>query len=332
MATTSFIAAMWGSNPYARVEDIKSVSTVSELTHRFVHGEIQDAEQYKDRLDVVVKRIIKEETSRCKDNTIKIKRACMLQINKRLYGKTPLEMLISFESFILLAEEHTPEAAYRLSLKRTFEGIFALHQAAGRFIDSDYTNSPLRAKYGTPDLEVNIAGLCAFFPVDVYDETVAADGSLKFTIKTRGTFVARQPCTPLVSSTIFDFIKLLWPNTYNEPELDPSSMKAFSDVLQDRQNKSIDKVLRMFDRSVREELLQIFDNGSTQYTINAGEVLGVNRLDLGVRDCVDRMMALRRFEVPLTDTDIAAIAAADAIALPIVTEWMNRARVLGVVG
>ena len=74
------------------------------------------------------------------------------------------------------------------------------------------------------------------------------------------------------------------------------------------------------------------DNGSTQFNINAGEVLGLNRLDLGVRDCVDRMMALRRYEVPLTDTDIAAIAAADAIALPVVTEWMNRARITGAMG
>jgi hypothetical protein len=325
MSTTTFLPAKWGTNPYARIDHIESVTTVAELTHRYAHGEVEDARQYLELLGVVVQKTVEEEGVRCKYNRFNTKRACMLRINKRLYGKTPLEMLISMESFVLLAQEDTPEAAYRLSLTRTFEGIFALYQAAGRYIDIDHNNSPYRDKYGTPDLQVNIAGLCAIFPVDVYDQTVTARGSLKFTINPRHTFVPREPCTPLVSSIVFNFIKFLWPKVPIEPELDPESMNEFEFVLQDRQNKSIDKVLKMFDMAPME-------NDNTNMRINVEEFLGLDKQVLDVRECISRMMTLRRYELPLTDKDIAAIAAADVVMIPIVTMWMNRAKTTGGMG
>ena len=323
---TSHIHTMWGPNPYAPIDQLENETTVAGLTHRYAHGEIQDARQYQDLLGVVVQKVVKDETARYNKNTVRIKRACILEINKRLYGKTPLEMLISFESFIRLAEEETPEAAYRLSLKRTFEGIFALYQAAGRYIDVDYTNSALGERYGTPDLEINITGLCAFFPLDMYDSTKAADGSLKFSIHPRGTFVQRDPTTPLISSIVFDFIKFLWPNVPTHPEMDPPSFTRFLEVLQRRQDLSIDKVMEMFHVSTNEDGLTHMSLNPLVFVNSEG---GVEEHDLDVQECVTRMMALRKYDVPLTDKDIAAIAAADAVAIPIVTEWMNRARLTG---
>ena len=315
------IVTMWGSNPFVRSDNLDSVSTVGELTYRYAHGEFE-AEQYQHLLDGVVQKIVKDETATHHNNAVKIRRACMLQINKRHYGKTPLEMLISFESFYRLAYQETPDAAYRLSLKRTFEGIFALHQAAGRYIDIDYTNSPLRERYGTPDLEINIAGLCAFFPLDVYGQTVTAGGSIEFKIIPRGTFVPREPEAALTTSILFDFIKFLWPNVPTSPEMDPPSFNRFEGVLQDRQNKSVDKVLEMFNVSK-------LDNGTTRMSFDPAWVCEDDAPVLDVGECITHMMALRKYQVPLTDKDTSAIAAADAVAIPIVTEWMNRARITG---
>ena len=312
----AFIPAMWGPNPYTRVSDFDDVTTISDATHRFVHGEIEHAEQYQSIMENVMNKIYTEECSKFEDDVGEIKRACCLRVNKRLFGKTPLEMFISIESLVLLAEEKTPEAAYRLSMKRTFEGIFALYQAVGKYIDTDDEN-----EYGVPDVQTNIAGLCALFPVDVYDKTVASDGSLRFMISLRKTFVPRKQDTPLVSSTIFLFIQLLWPSVCSTPFMNPESIQIFVGDLQMRHNNSIDPILQTMNETR-------LDNGSTHLHVDMDKLFDMGKDPIDVDGNISHMMQLRAHKIQLSTADLSAIAKADAIALPVVTVWMNRARMI----
>ena len=79
--------------------DLSEVPSIGGLTYRFLHKEIKDAAQY---------------------TTLKKKRLCQRVANQCIYGKTPVRIFISIESFVLLAVESNPEAAFRCGLERTF--------------------------------------------------------------------------------------------------------------------------------------------------------------------------------------------------------------------
>ena len=317
--STAPISAMWGPREYERCADLAGVESVAELSFRFAHGEI-DASTYQKLVHDVVKRLVASMETKKKLNNVHKKRLCKAAVMKRHHGKAPLEALVSFESFMLLGEEDTPEAAYRLSLERIFQGINALHQAAGSFIDN---SDDLTHKHGPSDFLANIAGRCAFFPINMYTTTKAENGDLSFTPKPRGacgTFVPMSPGSPLVGSVVFDFIKLLFPGMSAVPNVDPSSVESFSDNMQARYGPAGFDALAMltsFDPSVTENGIigmQLDNSRLADYLMGAG---------VDVEDNLQVMGDLRQLNYTLSNKDIWTIAAADAVALPVITKWMT---------
>ncbi len=140
-------------------------------------------------------------------------------------------------------------------------------------------------------------------------------------ISLRKTFVPRKQDTPLVSSTIFLFIQLLWPAVCPTPFMDPESIQIFVGTLQMRHDFSIDPILQTMNETRR-------DNGSAYLHVDMDKLFDMGKDPIDVDGNISHMMQLRAHKIKLTTADISAIAKADAIALPTVGVWINRARMI----
>lgn len=240
---------MWGPFTYKQADDIACVGSIAELTHRFVHGEIEDPQRYKELLAIAVARIVTSVSNKSGMSNSKKKRFCQQWVNRRIYSKSPLDMFISIEAFMLLAQHKTPEAAFRYSLQRTFAGIFALYTTAGQYVD---VSDDAMHKYGSADMLSNIAARCAHFPLKLYTKTVTPSGGFMFTVTPRGacgTVVVREKNARLVDSVLFDFIRLLWNKASVIPRSDLDSVRAFKDGMQARYGPAgMEAVNACFDR------------------------------------------------------------------------------------
>ena len=103
--------------------------------------------------------------------------------------------------------------------------------------------------------------------------------------------------------------------------MDPSSVQIFVDGLQMRHNNSIDPILQTMNETRLE-------NGKTHLHVDMDQFFDMGEDPIDVNGNISHMMQLRAHKIKLSTADLSAIAKADAIALPVVTVWMNRARMI----
>jgi hypothetical protein len=306
--------ALWGDGPYfKKSKDLTTIMDFPELTYRYIEGEIATAAQFKALMDNLVLKLLAKTDEQKLKGTRK-RNVCMRAVNKRRDGKASLEMFFSVESVLLLSKETNPEAAYRKSLERTFEGIFALYQSVGVWID---VVDVMNEKYGYPDLSANIAAYLALFPLDMYTKHMGINGELLYTPTVRGPLSHRNIGTKLVGSLIFDYITLLWPNTPVVPGMDRETL---TDKIADMQTREqFHSMLSMHDAVFND------DGSMTCICSAAGELrFAAGCVDVEERFCEVGSIFQRRD--PISAEAIESIAAADALALPGINYWMNRAR------
>ena len=306
--------AMWGDDPYfKKSKDLTTIVDFPELTYRYIEGEIATAAQFKSLMDELVLKLL-EKTDQHKLKGTKKRNVCMGAVNKRRDGKTSLEMFFSVESVLLLAKETNPEAAYRKSLERTFEGIFALYQSVGVWIDVvDVTNE----HYGEPDVLANIAAYLALFPLDMYTKHRGINGELSYTPTVHAPLSNRNIGDKLVGSLIFDYITLLWSGAPVVPGMDRESLM---DKIADMQTREqFHSMLGMHDAVFN-------DDGSMTCMWSAA---GDHRFEAGcvdVEEIICEVGSIFQRRNPISAEAIERITAADALALPGINYWMNRAR------
>ncbi|KAJ1477343.1 hypothetical protein T484DRAFT_3641512 [Baffinella frigidus] len=195
---------------YPEIDKVIGITTIPEATYRFIHGEISDWREYKKIMDGIMdhqmglldaeyRQIMDGITNHhvdsldaSRDLFYEKTRAYTKVANKRLYGKTPLEMFVSLEIAVDLAHADVPNVAFRNHLRRTFLGLLALQQAVGPWVDvSDGASRGQHRQLVTPIKD----------------------------------FVAKRPTQPLTDSLLFDYIQLLFPETSAIPLVDVTRMR-----------------------------------------------------------------------------------------------------------
>jgi hypothetical protein len=302
---------------YVAAADLSKVCSIAEICYRFVHNEIEDVDQYKTLLVNEFTRLSRASTEGKRDrNTL---RRLKTQVNMRLYGKTPVEMFISIEALMLLAQSPAPDAAYRLSLERTFMGIFALYEACGNFIDVSDDNT---SQYKAADFGANIAWRCGVYPLS-YTKTVAKSGELRYTSAPRGppgSFVKPRAGDPVTGVVVLDFIKLLWGGVSMTPAVYLHGFEQYTAGMQDRYGP--------------QDLSSVF--GAMWGTVTSasgamrvqqvGTVPPAGYIHVNVEENLAAMVDLHILKEPLSHGSACAVAAADLTVIPVVEKWMNIAR------
>lgn len=312
------IRSMFGPvGAYVAAADLSKVCSIAEICYRFVHNEIEAVDQYKTLLANEFARLSRASTKGKRDrNTL---RRLKTQVNMRLYGKTPLEMFISIEALMLLGQSPAPDAAYRLSLERTFMGIFALYEACGNFID---VSCDLPDQCESADFRANIAWRCAVYPL-TYTKTVAKSGELRYTSAPRGppgSYVKPRAGTPVTDVVVLDFIKLLWGGVSTTPAVYVLGFETYTPTMQDRYGPH--------------DLGSLF-GGMWETVTNPSGAMRVHRtgtvppagyIRINVENNLAVMADLHMLKEPLSHGSACAVAAADLAVIPVVEKWMNIAR------
>jgi hypothetical protein len=335
---------MWGPIEYPVFKADVGINTIAEATYRFIHGEITDWIVYKKLMDKIMDRRMTQldandqrfadeyhlTFTEASDLFFDKKTQIYTQMaNERLYNKTPLEMFVSLEIAIQLAHRDNPDVAFRNYLKRCFLGLLALQQSVGPWIDvSDEASS----KYGPSDLGANIASCCMWFPTSFYTKTISTDGKLSFAIAPVRKFVAKRPVQPLTDSLLFDYIQLLFPATSALPRVDAKRLRCKVDEIQAR----IYVVEQMHHHNPYRygtygTWFGIFEamspNGSHMRmdTTRLGQLLNTKE-NINVLTCMSIIMHSGTTKAVLQDSAKAEIAVVDAVMIPFVTKYMNKAR------
>ena len=331
------IEAMFGPpGDYQRSLDLSLVSSVAEIVYRYVHAEIECPKYFQELLEQAVLRIEKEtrEALAARPASIVCTKArfidgCRAAVNKRLYGKAPVEMFVSIESFMLLAQHHTPDAAFRLSLYRTMAGLHALHAACGDWISVSFDADG----HSTDDADyrANLAFRCAMFP-QTYTTTShnAAYAGFKCTPIPRtvsGGMPIDPPHTPLSHSVVFQLIEELWPVVSVVPYADLAGAVTYAAGLQARYTDA------RYEHVAAEELLTTayilsdrrlsagpsvsnFMSGTEHHVAATG-------VKVDVKANFVAMARVNRREGPLSRASAAAVAAADCSGMAAVSKYLS---------
>ena len=306
------IQAMWGPVRFPSTNDLESIDSISELTFRYLHGEIKDWTEYMRLMGEAKNRVESRlDNSFASDKTRKDSYTKMA--NTRLYNKTPLEMFTAVEIVIHLAHEDNPKVAFRMYLERAFTGLWALHQTVGQFI------------VPTDDATGNIAGFCNLFGAGFYTKKTASDGTLSFTPTLRREFVAKREFQSLTTSPLFDFIKILFPSASEMPRMDSAGLQAKLDKIQ--QHCDAVSSLDPFNATA---LFKNTSPGSTNMTLDMSAMTQFafsNENAMDVMAGLTTMIHLGTHEVQLADWEQNEIIEADLYMIPVITEWFNRARI-----
>jgi len=319
--------AKWGTVAYTVSADVTQIKSIASLTFRFIHGEIE-CEQYKQLMD----NLVNERTAllvAADASFAKREKAFSNMANKRLYGKTPLEMFVALELVVHLAHTDSPNVAFRTYLERTFMGIFALYQSVGRWVD---VSDDCIDKHGPCDIRGNIAGLCNLFSTGFYTKVVAPGGALSFTVTPRRIFEPVRPFAPLTNSRLFDFIKLLFPAASELPRLCRTSFQDKVDKIQTRLDLCYASRMTLRENDTRLTMADAFSVSSldSNHVNFLSSVMDDLVGDEGAMDVMAAFTIMLHLgtseEEELEDWEEQEIAITDAVMLPFVTTWMNRAR------
>jgi hypothetical protein len=210
------IVAMWGPLAYPAVDTVVGIGTIAEATYRFIHGEILDPKRYQQILNELMDRYDMSSEPCGVTHAMKFGTYKEL-VNKRFYGKTPIESFVAMEIAVRIANGKRPNVGFRRVLHRTFLGLLALHHVVGSWID---VSNEMIYKYGVSDTNANIASSCDFFTASFYTKTISLHGEFVIDVAPVRAYTTKNFNQPIVGSILFDFIKILFPETSTVPRCD----------------------------------------------------------------------------------------------------------------
>ncbi|KAJ1466689.1 hypothetical protein T484DRAFT_3632802 [Baffinella frigidus] len=154
----------WGPvvSTVSSADTTKLYTTIPGLTFLYITGNIPDADTYAHGMDAVLLGILLRATDELYEDSL------VEAINEKLYGKTPLQMLVAMELALTMTTAKFPEVAFRTHLTKTMKGIRALYDICGDFVDiSDDI---------VDDWGLSIAGNCMYLQSNFYTQKTCATG------------------------------------------------------------------------------------------------------------------------------------------------------------
>jgi hypothetical protein len=220
----------WGPLKLSNTDLVSHHLTIPGLTFQYITHNIVDVETYKEGMEILV-GAMRGQTS---DSTWPLPShtgpyaRMQKAVNKKLYGKTALQSLVAMELSLNMTSAKFPEVVFRTHLSRTMKGIEALHAVCGNWIDVSTDD----------DWGLNIAGNCTYFRANFYTKIISHDHLISYEAAPIGVWTGKRTgVTSPANTPLFDFIKLLWPDTSIYATADPVKMIKALDKMQFRANK-----------------------------------------------------------------------------------------------